>query len=97
MLVSTATLAVRFRMESPSSSPYVARRIEPRGIVYGCRHSVTHITYVNSNGVGARQAKWAESMKLFLIELNKAVEKAMGKLVPKQAKQWQERYRVILN
>ena len=35
-------------------------------------------------------------MKLFLIELNKAVEKAMGKLAPKQAKQWQERYRVIL-
>ena len=39
---------------------------------------------------------WAESMKLFLIELNDAVEKAMGKLAPKQAKLWHKRYQGIL-
>ena len=40
--------------------------------------------------------QWAETMKIFLVELNEAVEKAMGKLAPKQAKQWHERYLGIL-
>lgn len=40
--------------------------------------------------------QWAESMKIFLIELNEAVEKAKGKLAPKQAKRWHERYQEIL-
>ena len=40
--------------------------------------------------------KWAQQMKIFLIELNEAVDKAMGKLAPKQAKQWHERYHKIL-
>ena len=35
-------------------------------------------------------------MKVFLIELNEAVDKAMGKLAPKQAKLWHERYQGIL-
>ena len=40
--------------------------------------------------------QWAETMKIFLVELNEAVEKAMGKLAPKQARQWHERYLGIL-
>ena len=39
---------------------------------------------------------WAEAKKLFLIELNEAVEKAMGKLAPKQDKLWHKRYQEIL-
>ena len=35
-------------------------------------------------------------MRLFLIELNQAVEKAIGKLSPKQATRWQKRYLTIL-
>ena len=40
--------------------------------------------------------KWAKEMRVFLIELNEAVDTAMGKLSSKQATLWQERYRGLL-
>ena len=59
-----------------------------------CLHQLCNARHLRELERAWEQDKqqWAQTVKIFLIELNKAVEKAMGKLVPKQAKLWHKSY-----
>jgi len=65
---------------------------------YGCIHSLCNAHHIRELTYAEEQdgQKWAISMKKLLLEINKAVDKAGGKLSQAKSEKYREQYREIL-
>lgn len=66
---------------------------------YHCIHALCNAHHLRELERAWEQdyQQWAKEMKILLIDINKAVDSAGGKLLPDKSKQWRQRYRKLLD